>query len=167
MVTKSKTPSTGQGDTKAAAAAAEAALANTNDPKVEEESQIKSGTFLFSDGSKYIGDYCLVGGKVVRQGRGSFDAGAEQYEGEWLNDQMHGRGRYCFGTGAIYDGEFQTNLFHGKGTYYWTDGAHYEGSWHLNRMHGDGVYKDKNGAEWRGRFINGKYDNGRILHVVR
>lgn len=104
---------------------------------------------------------------MVRQGCGVFNTGAEQYEGEWLDDKMHGRGVYRFATGAIYDGEFQANLFHGSGSYRWVDGANYEGSWYFNRMHGDGLYMDKDGVSWRGRFMNGKYDNGHIFHVLR
>lgn len=34
-------------------------------------------------------------------------------------------------------------------------------------MHGDGVYTDKDGVAWRGRFVNGKFDNGRIFHELR
>eukprot|EP00644_Phytophthora_capsici_P009647 jgi/Phyca11/550056/estExt2_Genewise1Plus.C_PHYCAscaffold_350112 len=79
------------------------------------------------------GEYCVVGGKLVRQGHGSFWTGAEKYEGEWLRDQMHGKGVYSFATGANYDGEFQANNFHGVGSYRWTDGARYDGGWHFNR----------------------------------
>lgn len=170
MVAKAK-PST-PGDAKAAAAAA-AAVAATNSSREEEQpaeddaDTIKTGTFSFSDGSKYQGEYCSSSGKVVRQGTGAFWNGAERYEGEWVQDQMHGRGVYNFATGATYDGEFQHNNFHGVGCYRWTDGAHYEGAWYCNRMHGDGLYVDKDGVEWRGRFVNGKYDNGRIFYTLR
>jgi hypothetical protein len=34
-------------------------------------------------------------------------------------------------------------------------------------MHGDGAYVDRDGVEWRGRFVNGKYDNGRVFHTLR
>ncbi|KAE8897230.1 hypothetical protein PF005_g9434 [Phytophthora fragariae] len=173
MVAKPKASTAGQGDAKAAAAAA-AAAATTNAAKPEEEQPAeeddeaaRTGTFSFSDGSKYKGDYCLVSGKVVRQGHGSFWTGPEKYEGEWLHDQMHGHGVYNFATGAIYDGEFQGNAFHGVGGYRWADGAHYEGGWHFNKMHGEGLYVDKDGVQWRGRFLNGKYDNGRIFHTLR
>ncbi|GMF55815.1 unnamed protein product [Phytophthora fragariaefolia] len=134
MVTKPKASTAGQGDAKAAAAAAAAATTNAakpeEDPPAEEDDEtVKTGTFSFSD----EGEYCLVGGKVVRQGHGSFWTGAEKYEGEWLHDQMHGRGAYSFATGATYDGEFQCNAFHGVGRYRWADGAHYEGGWHFNK----------------------------------
>lgn len=36
-----------------------------------------------------------------------------------------------------------------------------------DRMDGSGAYKDKDGVEWRGQFVNGKYNNGRICHVLR
>ncbi|EEY61791.1 uncharacterized protein PITG_13733 [Phytophthora infestans T30-4] len=173
MVAKSKASTVGQGDAKAIAAAT-AAAASANAVRVEEEQAVdendetvKTGTFSFSDGSKYKGEYCVSGGKVARKGHGNFWTGAERYDGEWLHDQMHGRGVYSFATGAIYDGEFQNNQFHGVGSYRWGDGAHYEGGWYFNRMHGEGLYVDKDGVEWRGRFVNGKYDNGRIFHTLR
>ncbi|KAF4321353.1 hypothetical protein BBO99_00005037 [Phytophthora kernoviae] len=171
MAGKSKLSTAGQGDAKAAAAAA---VASTSAPKAEEEQPsevddeaVKTGTFSFSDGSKYKGEYCSTGGKVVRQGAGAFWTGAERYEGNWVQDQMHGHGVYKFATGASYDGEFQYNNFHGIGDYRWADGAHYKGGWYFNRMHGDGLYVDKEGVEWRGRFVNGKFDNGRIFHTLR
>ncbi|KAL4158447.1 hypothetical protein PRNP1_004223 [Phytophthora ramorum] len=174
MAGKPKASIAGQADAKAGAAAAAAAAAASDtkraeveQPTEEDEGAVKTGTFSFSDGSKYKGEYCVAGGKVVRQGHGSFWTGAERFEGEWLRDQMHGRGVYSFATGASYDGEFQSNSFHGVGTYRWADGAHYEGGWQFNRMHGDGLYVDKDGVEWRGRFVNGKYDNGRIFHTLR
>lgn len=41
-------------------------------------------------------------------------------------------------------------------------------NWRVGRrMHGDGVYVDREGVEWRGRFVNGKYDNGRVFHTLR
>ncbi|KAL3667129.1 hypothetical protein V7S43_008068 [Phytophthora oleae] len=136
MVAKPKASIAGQGDAKAAAAAV-AALAATarteEEPMEEDEETVKTGTFSFSDGSKYKGEYCVVGGKVIRQGHGSFWTGAEKYDGEWLRDQMHGKGVYAFATGANYDGGFQANNFHGVGSYRWTDGARYDGGWHFNR----------------------------------
>lgn len=51
MVTKSKTTNAGQGDAKVAAAAI---VANTEEQPVErDELIVKTGTFSFSDGSKY------------------------------------------------------------------------------------------------------------------
>ncbi|KAF1784664.1 MORN motif [Phytophthora cactorum] len=196
MVAKSKASTAGQGDAKAIAAAT-AAVASANAVRTEEEQPVEADdvTLMLTIVHAAEGEYCLVGGKVVRKGHGSIWTGAERYEGEWLHDHMHGRGEYSFATGATYDGEFQNNQFHGVGSYRWADGAHYEGGWHFNRcvvdfvahfvvevlfvardcgvvffavrMHGDGLYVDKDGVEWRGRFVNGKYDNGRIFHMLR
>lgn len=113
------------------------------------------------------GEFVTLDGKVVRHGVGTFVNGPESYEGQWENDQMHGRGVYHFATGARYEGEFQSNLFHGVGVYQWADGASYDGAWHASRMHGQGAYVDKDGVAWRGRFFNGKYDNGRVFHTLR
>ncbi|RLN38120.1 hypothetical protein BBJ28_00009961 [Nothophytophthora sp. Chile5] len=198
MAGKAKASTAGRGDDKAVVAAATAAfVAEEDHPSEEDEGQVKTGSFSFSDGAKYSkfapiaftfqlplplhsrdlhiravtfsieGEFCSVGGRVVRQGHGAFVTGAESYEGGWDQDQMHGHGVYSFATGAKYDGDFQQSRFHGAGSYRWPDGAHYEGDWHCNRMHGSGNYVDKDGVEWRGRFVNGKYDNGRIFHTLR
>ncbi|RLN50099.1 hypothetical protein BBJ28_00008245 [Nothophytophthora sp. Chile5] len=177
MVGKAKASTVGRGEDKAVVAAAAAAyVAEEDHPPEEDEGQL----LVFSSTHETCmlvlspvlstwteGEFCSVGGRVVRQGHGAFVTGAESYEGGWDQDQMHGHGVYSFATGAKYDGDFQQSRFHGAGSYRWPDGAHYEGGWHCNRMHGSGNYVDKDGVEWRGRFVNGKYDNGRIFHTLR
>lgn len=71
------------------------------------------------------------------------------------------------GGGGREQGTFEHNVFHGTGVYTWADGALYDGAWYVGRMHGDGRYVDKDGVVWRGRFVNGKYDNGRVFHTLR
>lgn len=49
------------------------------------------------------GEFTSVGGKVVRHGIGVLTNGPESYDGEWVHDEMHGRGVYVFATGARYE----------------------------------------------------------------
>jgi hypothetical protein len=85
-------------------------------PVVEKEPEmgpIKVGSFLFPDNSKYEGEYRKIGNKTVRDGKGVYTNGPEQYSGQWNEDVMSGDGEYSFATGAIYKGNFKNNSFEG------------------------------------------------------
>lgn len=45
-------------------------------------------------------------------------------------------------------GDWVNGQYHGKGKYEWADGRCYEGDWEENRMHGQGVFTDINGHRW-------------------
>ena len=55
---------------------------------VEPEVSSGSGCFVYQDGSKYDGEYRVVGGVKFRDGQGSFTYGPEEYTGVWKNDAM-------------------------------------------------------------------------------
>lgn len=101
------------------------------------------------------------------------------YEGEWVNNKKHGRGRFVLGDGSIYEGEFKEGEIEGEGTRTWTngaiyvgqfrlgekagqgkyvgakfkDGTTYVGSWERNKRHGRGVLTGKDGAVYDGEFV--------------
>ena len=39
----------------------------------------------------------------------------DNYEGEWLKDQMHGNGIYNFPNGTRYEGKYFEGMKHGQG----------------------------------------------------
>ncbi|KAG5484158.1 hypothetical protein CUR178_07312 [Leishmania enriettii] len=93
---------------------------------------------------------------VFRHGRGVYTCPSFTYAGDWVEDEMHGRGQLAFvESGNVYEGEFYHGCFSGEGTYRWRDGAMYCGQWRANRMHGEGVYTDVNAHVWKGRYYNG------------
>lgn len=56
------------------------------------------------------------------------------YEGEYLNDEMTGYGRYSWSSsgprmGEQYEGQFVSNLREGSGTYKWPSGEELSGRW--------------------------------------
>jgi hypothetical protein len=123
------------------------------------------GTFVFSDNSKYEGDYQLnvTDGIKKRHGTGSITwnhGPTENYTGQWFEDRMNGPGVYLFASGARYQGNMKDNVFDGEGMYVFADGAKYSGQWQQNKMHGAGEYVDPSGVAWKGRFFNGLYDSG-------
>ena len=88
---------------------------------------------------------------------GSFQG--ETYEGDWVEDKMHGHGRYQFTSGAVYTGEWVKNKMDGKGSLINPDGTSYEGEWSNGLMHGEGSYVDDQRCRWEGIFMNGSYDS--------
>jgi hypothetical protein len=51
--------------------------------------------------------------------------GSYSYTGDWVNDEMHGQGRFTFASGASYQGCFENNRFQGVGRYTFSDGKLY------------------------------------------
>jgi hypothetical protein len=85
--------------------------------------------------------------------------GNEEYEGDWVDDKMHGYGRYQFTSGGVYTGQWHEGSMHGQGKIVNADGTSYSGEWNQNRMHGEGTYIDIDGVKWDGIFINGSYES--------
>ena len=69
----------------------------------------------------------------VRHGSGKFIHGDYEYEGEFVDDQMSGKGVFKFASGASYDGEWKDNQYSGQGTFCWADGTSYTGEWASNK----------------------------------
>ena len=47
--------------------------------------------------------------------------------GEWIADEMNGKGVYEFSNGDKYDGHFLNDKKSGNGIYYYSNGSRYEG----------------------------------------
>jgi len=136
--------------------------------------------FKFPDGSVYYGEISLIDsqGKIItdlttipeeekskirkiRQGKGiqiysksEYDE-MSRYEGEWLNDKRHGKGKCLFSDNSIYSGEFRNDEMDGNGIYKWNDGCEYNGEWTNGKMDGDGEYKNPTeNVILKGKFIN-------------
>lgn len=78
------------------------------------------------------------------------------YEGEWLNDYYHGRGRLCCDQNHVYEGEFKQGLFDGQGEMRWSNGDVYSGSFIEHTRSGLGKLKFANGDCYEGQFQLGK-----------
>ena len=62
-----------------------------------------------------------------KNGRGILTVGRDRYEGEFVDNQMEGKGKYHYGNGCEYDGSFMHGDRHGKGKYRWSSGIYYQG----------------------------------------
>ena len=129
-------------------------------PEVEEVQENKpefgTGKFEYINQTIYMGDWKLLNGKKVKHGQGKItfpgaanqSFGAEEYDGAWVDDKMHGQGKYIFTSGAEYEGTWVDGQMHGHGKMVYPDGTLYEGNWEKNLMHGEGLYIDADKVTW-------------------
>ena len=82
------------------------------------------------------------------------------YIGQWLNDQINGKGKiYTKNNNIIYEGDFVNGKFEGKGTFYDKNGGYYIGDFCDNKKHGKGKMYYSNGQiQYEGNFVNDKYE---------
>ncbi len=80
-----------------------------------EDFLVDGGTYTFSDGSKYIGQYK----NGVPYGHGSYTySDGTKYVGEHSNGTFEGQGEFTDKAGKRYVGGFKNGKTHGKGTYF-------------------------------------------------
>lgn len=71
-----------------------------------------------------------------------------KYDGEYLANWYHGKGKYTFDNGVIYEGEFFKGEFHGEGVMSYPDGGKFRGKWNKGILE-DGNYLFKDGLNYR------------------
>ena len=111
----------------------------------------------------YIGQYekdkkNLIGKLVYKSIRDS-------YEGEFIDNNITGKGEYTWENGDIFIGDFVNGKMHGRGLYKWPDGGEYEGEYINNIKEGKGRFKWSNGKIYEGPFVGGKPHGKGILKV--
>jgi len=111
------------------------------------------GVFIFKEGTGYAGEWK----NNKKQGFGiSFGAKINKiYEGQFVDNKMHGKGTYYYTNGDIVESEYVNGVREGPGTYFWKFGASWEGAFKNNLMHGTGKYK-MDGNEFTITYENGK-----------
>ena len=116
------------------------------------DGQKKYGTFQWSNGSKFQGQF-LNG---VFHGKGIYNwANKKAYNGNWANGKMNGKGKFTYPDGSYYEGEFVNGKKCGFGLYKWENDKYYEGKWKNDKQNGFGIYHDKNKVI-KGFWIDGK-----------
>lgn len=75
-----------------------------------------------------------------------------EYEGGYLNKQMHGPGVLRLASGAFYQGQFKSDELEGEGTYTFADGRVYRGQWKMSQMHGFGAMEWQDGSTHEGFY---------------
>ena len=117
------------------------------------------GIFLNEKKCKYVGDFLYT----RRWGKGDLTTDKIHYEGDFYNNQIHGKGRIRFlRDGIEYKGSFKCDQLDGFGTFKWRNGDSYEGQVKCGKMHGFGKYKYANGKEYKGFFNRGEKDSDKM-----
>ena len=111
------------------------------------------GFFLDKHKNKYIGEFI----DMKKWGIGKLITNKINYEGEFVNDKIDGKGRIKFlKSGIEYEGTFVNDNIEGYGKFKWINGDVYEGEVKNNKMNGNGIYHYKNGKVFKGLFENGQ-----------
>eukprot|EP00934_Nitzschia_sp_Nitz4_P002124 Nitzschia sp. Nitz4//scaffold341_size29662//15258//16685//NITZ4_008039-RA/size29662-processed-gene-0.27-mRNA-1//-1//CDS//3329548549//2124//frame0 len=114
----------------------------------------KGANMTYHDGRSFKGRYHL--GKM-REGHLIFADGS-YYEGLLENNKRSGFGLYKFKNGDQYEGQWKNDLMHGRGKMEWNlDGAWYNGDWEFGIQHGTGTEANPDGTiRHQGRFHQGQ-----------
>ena len=72
--------------------------------------------------------------------------GGSKYTGEFLDDLMHGQGKWTSKEGDVYVGSFHEGKFQGKGTYTYLSGTKYVGEWINDKYNGQGTLTSLDGT---------------------
>ena len=90
-----------------------------------------------------------------KEGKGIEENKNFKYEGDFLNDIKHGKGKIIyFNSGDFYEGEFKNGEINGFGFYIWKNKHSYEGNFINGKMHGYGIYKWPDGNIYEGQYKN-------------
>lgn len=80
-----------------------------------------------------------------------------KYEGQWINDNGHGKGKIYYPDNSIYEGNINNNKMHGYGKYIWPDNSSYLGNWKHGKMEGKGYFTHYDNHILKGIFKNNFY----------
>ena len=79
-------------------------------------------------------------GKITGMARCIFATG-EVYEGDFVRNEMEGRGKYSFPCGETYEGQYHQGQRHGTGRTTYPSGNTHEGEYAHGKRHGRGIYR--------------------------
>ena len=87
----------------------------------------------------------------------------EFYEGDYVNGEREGKGKYAMSNGDVYVGEHKDGMWHGKGKLTYANGKVEEGIWSYGEMDPKPVIIGPGKAkfEWNDKTYVGAYVNGK------
>lgn len=140
------------------------------------DGEVSKGKYSYVNGDVYEGGWaqtkeeddedCLKAGRKEGQGKYKYAEGLNlEYEGEYVDDMMNGKGVLIMRDGRKYTGEFLDDKMEGKnGVFVWNDGRKYEGDYFDDKKHGYGVFSWPDGRRYEGSWLYGKqHGKGAII----
>lgn len=106
------------------------------------------GELVYNDDRFYKGNFR----EGLRSGHGSWRLDEQGYDGEFVNDKFHGKGKLTKWDGEMYEGDFIDGAYHGQGKVVTSDGDIYVGGFENGRYHGEGELIKANGDKLSGSF---------------
>eukprot|EP01036_Dinobryon_divergens_P030018 gene30018-39205_t len=110
---------------------------------------------IYANGPEYEGNFV----HDIRHGKGKivFAKGGyseESYEGDWVDDQWHGYGIYKYrkDEGTVFEGQWCRGVRQGKGKITYRDGSFYRGDFNKDQMWGKGIYVGSDGTQYDGEW---------------
>ena len=112
------------------------------------------GTFAFTSGSKYVGEWQQ--GNFHGLGTRTWSDGSA-YEGTFKGGNIHGLGTYVRADGVKCVGVFEIDQSNGCGTRFLSDGSEYVGEFKKDVFHGIGVLTKSDGSRFAGIWDQGQF----------
>ena len=109
------------------------------------EDNFDLGYYKYKNGNSYFGNY--KDNKMNGYGRYNYAKMGEIYQGQFVNDQRRGVGRFFRKNGDIYEGYVYDDLENGFGIMNYNNGDYYKGMFFKGMRHGIGIFYDKKGDE--------------------
>ena len=113
---------------------------------------------------RYAGDVNPAG---LRHGKGKYEFPnpAYTYEGDFESGRKHGAGTFTTPCGGKYVGDFVDDEITGRGERVWGDGRTYDGTFKLGEMHGEGTLRRPDGGSYTGEWaMNKRHGRGTDTH---
>lgn len=123
--------------------------------KAKVDSKVTRKVIEFENGDTYDGD--VLDGEMTGKGRYTYSNG-DIYEGDFVSGKRCGKGKYLWFSGscASYEGDYSDDKRSGKGRLEFANGDSYEGEFCGDEMTGSGTYVWSDGSKYQGSFTDGK-----------
>ena len=121
------------------------------------------GEYTFAQsGDHYYGEWK----QGLQHGLGVYTAKEYEYEGNWDEGWINGKGRITYANHDVYEGNFVENQLYGQGYYQFSNGNSYEGEFVDGKFNGLGIFRFADGSIYEGEFQDGKIKGDGTLYYI-
>ena len=114
------------------------------------------------NGTRYDG--LFKHGQHHGRGKMAYEKTGEVYEGDFVNNNIEGEGRFTSKNGDVFEGEFKDNAMK-SGVITMKNGDEYAGDFVNDMYSGYSLYKYANGDVYCGDFVKGKKHGDGVLKI--